>query len=144
GGGGGVGGALGRAGAPRRGGGVGAGPERGGGGEGVEVPFRLTRRDRLVSADALLVASSGVADLVAVCRALPGGWPAAFGIAGGFVVVPAGPVAHGVPRTVRLRRLAGDPFLPADPHLLPPPPPDEAAGPTRRPRPALPPPRTVL
>ncbi len=97
----------------------------------MELPFRLTRREHPAATDALLVASGEAADLVAVCRALPGGWPAAFRVAGGFVVVPVGSVAHAVPRTVRLRRFAGDLFLPADADLVPALRPDEAVGLTR-------------
>lgn len=52
-------------------------------------------------------------------------------LAGGFVVVPADRPSKPVARTVRLRRIAGDLYVPVDADPLPALHPDEAAGLTR-------------
>ncbi len=92
------------------------------------VPYRLKRREHPAPTDALYVASPDVAGLVAVCARLPGGWPEVFRAGGGFVVVPAEHPEHPLPRTIRLRRLAGDLFVPVDAELIPALRPDEAVG----------------
>lgn len=92
----------------------------------MEVPFRLTRRDAPLAADAVLVFADGFAPVAAAVVGL-GVEPAVFPVRGGFLLVPGG----AVPGAVRLRRLAGDLFLPADADLIPALLPEEAAGLTR-------------
>src|SRR5436305_421603 len=81
-------------------------------------------------ADALWLASADPAHLAALAARFPD-WPEVFAVAGGFVVVPDGRVPAGLPRTVRLRRLAGHLYLPADAELVPQLSPAEAADLTR-------------
>lgn len=85
----------------------------------MELAFRLARRTPPRPAHALLVPAADVHDLLRVVVAVGGRWPDVFAVAGGFVVAPSAAVPAGVPGTIRLRRLAGDLFLPADADLLP-------------------------
>jgi len=90
----------------------------------VEVPFRLTRREDAFAADAVLVFADGFAPVAA---AVGGAAPQVFPVRGGFLLIGAG----AVPGAIRLRRLAGDLFIPADADLVPALLPEEAAGLTR-------------
>jgi tetratricopeptide (TPR) repeat protein len=96
----------------------------------VDVPFRLTRREVPAAADAGLLCAGGFGPLAAACARLGGdALPAVFAVRGGFLTVPRGGVLpHGV---VRLRRVAGDLFVPADADLVPALLPDELVGLTR-------------
>jgi len=90
----------------------------------VEVPFRLTRRDDALAANAVLVFADGFAPVAA---AVGGAAPQVFPVRGGFLLIGAG----AVPGAIRLRRLAGDLFIPADADLVPALLPEEAVGLTR-------------
>jgi tetratricopeptide (TPR) repeat protein len=96
----------------------------------VDVPFRLTRRTAPAAADALLVRGDGFGPVVAAVVRL-GSAPAVFPVRGGFVLVPCEPDPPPIPGAVRLRRLAGDLYVPADADLVPSLLPDEAAALTR-------------
>ncbi|HYH67393.1 MAG TPA: hypothetical protein VD866_22030, partial [Urbifossiella sp.] len=67
----------------------------------MEVPFRLTRRDDALAANAVLVFADGFAPVAA---AVGGAAPQVFPVRGGFLLIGAG----AVPGAIRLRRLAGD------------------------------------
>lgn len=94
----------------------------------MDVPFRLARRPTPAEADALLVFAADFAPLAAACARL-GEAPGVYPVRGGFVLIAREPRA--LPGAVRLRRLAGDLFVPADADLLPALLPDEAVGLTR-------------
>jgi tetratricopeptide (TPR) repeat protein len=96
----------------------------------VDVPFRLTRRDEPVPADAVLILGVGAGPVAAAVAQL-GPLPGVFAVLGGFLLVPRDAVAAAVPGAVRLRRLAGDLYVPADADLIPTLLPDEAASLTR-------------
>lgn len=85
----------------------------------MDIPFRLIRRESVLPTQALLVPSVEVRDLLEVVAAVGGGWPAVFPLAGRFLVVPAGPFPATIPGTIRLRRLAGELYIPADSDLVP-------------------------
>lgn len=96
----------------------------------MDVPFRLTRRDEPAPADAVLVLGGGAGPVAAAVAQL-GPLPGVFAVRGGFLLVPRDAGAAAVPGAVRLRRLAGDLFIPADADLIPTLLPDEAAALTR-------------
>lgn len=92
----------------------------------MDVPLRLTRRDTPAPADAAFVPADGFEPIAAaVVRA--GAAPEVFAVRGGFLLVPG----DGAAGAVRLRRLGGDLFVPADADLVPALLHDEIAGLTR-------------
>ena len=97
----------------------------------MEVPFRLARRATAPAADAVLLFAADAGPLAAACARL-GALPEVFPVVrGGFLLVPRAAEARPVPGSIRLRRLAGDLFVPADADLVPALLPEEAAGLTR-------------
>ncbi len=97
----------------------------------MEVPFRLVRRTASEPvADAYLLFASSPARLAAACTG-SGELPAVHTIRGGFLLVPPAAKSRAIPGSIRLRRLAGDLFIPVDSDLLPALLPDEAASLTR-------------
>jgi hypothetical protein len=90
----------------------------------MKMPFRL-RKTSCHPADALLVPPSA-GDLLRLCAALGGAWPAVHAVPGGFVVKLARPLEAAVPGAVRLRALGPDLLVPADGELEPALLPDEA------------------
>jgi tetratricopeptide (TPR) repeat protein len=97
----------------------------------VNVPFRLRHRSAPAPVAAVWLASPDPRDLAGVCTRIGGTWPEAFALAGGFLVVTDDPPPTGLPRAVRLRRLAPNLYLPADADLVPALHPAEAADLTR-------------
>jgi tetratricopeptide (TPR) repeat protein len=99
----------------------------------VEVPFRLTRREtEATSADAFLLFADGFGPLATACARLGGEHlPRIYSIQGGFLLVARDGQPASLPGTIRLRRLSGELFLPADADLSPALLPDESAGLTR-------------
>ncbi len=87
----------------------------------MEVPFRLTLREVPAAVEAFLLFAGDPAPLAAACAALGGEeLPSVFAVRGGFLVVPAaGLGTRAIPGAIRLRRLAGDLFIPADADLIP-------------------------
>jgi len=86
----------------------------------VEVPFRLTRRDEAAATDAFLLFADTVVPLADACTRFGSGTlPAVFAVHGGFVLVPAERETRVLPGAIRLRRLAGDLFIPANADLIP-------------------------
>ncbi len=97
----------------------------------MEIPFRLVRRDAPVSAaDAFLLFANDAGTLATAC-ALFGELPTVFALQNGFLLLPSISETRALPGTIRLRRLAGDLFVPTDANLLPALLPDEASGLTR-------------
>jgi hypothetical protein len=96
----------------------------------VEVPIRLARREEALPADAFLLFADGPVPLAAACERFAE-LPEVFPVRGGFLLVPRGGGLHPAPAAIRLRRLSGDLFIPADADLLPSLLPDEAAALTR-------------
>ena len=96
----------------------------------MDIPFRLARRDAATAADAFLLLAAGAGALGDACARF-GEVPAVFAVRGGFLLVPHGAEARAVPGAVRLRRLVGDLFIPADADLIPALLPDEALALTR-------------
>jgi len=86
----------------------------------VEVPFRLTRREAPTAADAFLLLATDATPLVDACVHLGGeSPPAVFAVRGGFVVMPPHAETRTLPGAIRLRRVGGDLFIPADANLVP-------------------------
>jgi hypothetical protein len=94
----------------------------------MKVPFYLRKAAGESDVAGLLLLSADVRDLLAACAALgpPGGGaregaalPPVYAVPGGFLIKVSRPPAGALPGTVRLRRLAGDLFLPADADLVP-------------------------
>ncbi|MBA4187712.1 MAG: hypothetical protein C0467_06795 [Planctomycetaceae bacterium] len=87
----------------------------------MEVPFRLTCRDEPDAVDAFLLFAEDATPLVAACVRLGRDLvPTVFAVRGGFVLVPAnGQQLQPFPGAIRLRRVAGDLFIPADANLVP-------------------------
>lgn len=97
----------------------------------MEVPFRLVRRDAPASAaDAFLLLTADTGALASASVGL-GPVPAVHAVRGGFLLVPAAAESRAVPGTIKLRRLAGDLFVPTDANLIPALLPDEAIALTR-------------
>ncbi len=96
----------------------------------MDVPFRLIRREVPARVDAVLVVGDGfgaVAAAVVQLRAAPD----VFAVRDGFLLIPDDNGVERVPGAVRLRRLGGDLFIPADADLAPALLPDEVIGLTR-------------
>jgi tetratricopeptide (TPR) repeat protein len=95
----------------------------------MELPLRLARRDTPpAAADAFLLIADGFDQLAATCLWLGGeALPVVHPVRGGFVLVPPEGTSRPVPGAVRLRRVTGDLFTPADADLLPRLLPDEIA-----------------
>ncbi|MCE9561662.1 MAG: tetratricopeptide repeat protein [Planctomycetes bacterium] len=86
----------------------------------MEVPFRLTRREVPTAADAYLLFATDATPLVDACVRLGGeAPPAVFAVRGGFVVMPPYAETRTLPGAIRLRRIGGDLFIPADADLVP-------------------------
>jgi tetratricopeptide (TPR) repeat protein len=85
----------------------------------VRVPFRLRHRPTPAPAAGLWLASADPRHLAGLCARLSGAWPEVYALADGLLIVTDEPPAAGLPRTVRLRRLAGHLYLPADADLVP-------------------------
>ncbi|HEY1189907.1 MAG TPA: hypothetical protein VGE74_19815, partial [Gemmata sp.] len=96
----------------------------------MEIPFRLVRREAPTTPDAHLLFADGAGALAAACASF-GDLPAVCAVPGGFLLVPVAPDPRPVPGAIRLRRLAGDLFVPADANLVPALFPDEALALTR-------------
>src|SRR6185503_2647969 len=99
----------------------------------VTVPFHLLRRDARQGCAALLLLSSDVRELLALCgRVGTDPLPPIYPVADGFLVIPE-EIPHSVaPKTIRLRRLSENCFVPADADLVPALLPDELADLTRQ------------
>ena len=95
----------------------------------MELPLRLTRRDAPpAAADAFLLFADGFDRLTAACLRLGGATlPVVHRVRSGFVLVPPEGTHRTIPGTIRLRRIAGDLFTPADADLMPRLLPDEIA-----------------
>ncbi|OWK46342.1 hypothetical protein [Fimbriiglobus ruber] len=98
----------------------------------MRVTYRLTRRSSPAPADAYLLFAADAGPLAAAVA----GWgqtvaPTVYPVNAGYVVVPRDSAARPMPGAVRLRRLAGDLFVPADADLSPALLPDEMVGLTR-------------
>ncbi len=99
----------------------------------MQVPFRLRLRPAPAPAAALWLATADMRSLAALCARLgESGWPEVYAVAAGFLIVPDGAAPAGLPRAVRLRRLAGNLFMPAAADLEPALHPAEAADLTRQ------------
>ncbi|MFO0822383.1 MAG: hypothetical protein U0792_04580 [Gemmataceae bacterium] len=86
----------------------------------MQVSLRLVLRCERAAADAFLLFAETSAPLVEACVALGGQSSAAvFPPCGGFVLVPEQRESRHLPGAVRLRRLAGDLFIPADADVIP-------------------------
>ena len=86
----------------------------------MKVPFQLRQTPIREPAAALLVPSPAAADVLEVCTHLAAEpMPRIFSVAGGFLLLLERPVADWVPRTIGLRRLAGNLFVPTDAELVP-------------------------
>ncbi|MBP3954683.1 hypothetical protein J8F10_05220 [Gemmata sp. G18] len=97
----------------------------------MEVPFRLVRREPTTNpADAFLLPAADASSIAGACARF-NELPAVFAVRGGFLLVPPAPDARAVPGAIRLRRSAGDLFVPVDANLLPALLPDEATSLTR-------------
>src|SRR5262245_52039648 len=83
----------------------------------VESPLRLARRDAPLTAEAFLLLTQDAAALANACVRL-GSVPAVHLVQGGFLLIPR-PGAPALPGAIRLRRLAGDLYVPADADLHP-------------------------
>ncbi len=87
----------------------------------MKVPFKLHKRQEADAVRGLLLLGEGVGELLALWADLgcdpP---PATFAVPGGYLLKLLEPSAHAYRRTIRLRRLSPDLFLPADADLLPP------------------------
>ncbi len=91
----------------------------------MKLPLRLAKLDPPAPADAAVLFAHDPADLVRLCTQFPM-FPTVFRVAGGFLLFANGPTwPAGV---VKLRRLGGDLFVPADAELLPRLLPDEIVG----------------
>jgi hypothetical protein len=98
----------------------------------VKVTFSLRKRSEPAPAEALLYFSENLARLLALCtQAGTDPLPAMHRLAGGFLLVLHSATFNLFPGIIRLRRLAGNLFLPADADLVPPLLADEAEGLTR-------------
>jgi tetratricopeptide (TPR) repeat protein len=99
----------------------------------VEVPFQLARRQtQAAAADAFLLIADGFGPLAAACARLGGRQlPQVYPIRGGFLLVARDGKPPSLPGAIRLRRLSGELFLPADADLSPALLPDESEGLTR-------------
>ncbi len=86
----------------------------------MKVSFHLRQASTREPAAALLVPSPAVADVLEVCTQLSSEpLPRLFPVAGGFLLLLQRPLTEWVPRTIRLRRLSGNLFVPADADLVP-------------------------
>ncbi len=86
----------------------------------MKVPFQLRQTLTRELASALLVPSVSAADVLEVCTHLAAEpMPRIFPVAGGFLLALERPVAEWVPRTIRLRRLSGNLFIPTGAELVP-------------------------
>lgn len=92
----------------------------------MNVPLRLLRREASAAADAFLLFAADFGPLAAACERLGPQLPAVFPVRGGFLLVPP-TGTKAVPGAVRLRRVSGDLFIPADSVLSPTLLPDEIA-----------------
>jgi hypothetical protein len=84
----------------------------------VHVPLRLARRDGAATADAFLLIADGFGPLADACAKL-GDLPEVYRVRGGFLLVPRQAPARPPAGAIRLRRVSGDAFVPADSTLLP-------------------------
>lgn len=85
----------------------------------LPVPFQLRYRSDRARPAALWLASADPRSLAALCIRLGETWPEIFALADGFLVVPENSPPIGLPRTVALRRLAENLYLPVDADLIP-------------------------
>src|SRR5947199_2838344 len=98
----------------------------------MQVPVRLRLRPEAAPAVALWLASADPHRLVGLCSRLARStWPEVYAAERGFLVVPDGVVPTGLPRALRMRRLARNLYLPAAADLVPALQPAEAADFTR-------------
>lgn len=84
----------------------------------MQVPLRLARRECAATAGAFLLPADGFGPLADACARL-GGLPEVYAVRGGFLLVPRQPPARPPAGAIRLRRVSGDAFIPADSALLP-------------------------
>jgi tetratricopeptide (TPR) repeat protein len=86
----------------------------------VKVNFHLRRTLPAGPPSALLLTSGETDELLALCTRLGGkSMPRVFPVSAGFLIQPDGPVTAPFPRTIRLRRLAANLYVPVDAELLP-------------------------
>lgn len=97
----------------------------------MNIPFRLRHRSKPTPVVAVWLASADPRHVALLCARVGETWPEAFALADGFLVVTNDPPPTGLPRAVRLRRLAPNLYLPADADLVPALHPAEAADLTR-------------
>lgn len=94
----------------------------------VRVPFNLIRREVSEPCDALLLLATDVRELLTLCGRLgTDPLPPIFSVAGGFLLLTEERPVTLPPRTLRLRRLSENCFLPVDADLVPALYPEEAA-----------------
>jgi tetratricopeptide (TPR) repeat protein len=99
----------------------------------VRVPFHLLRRDEADACAGLLLLSTELPDLLDLCgRVGTDPLPPIFPVADGFLIVPEAIPATLPPRTLRLRRIVENLFVPVDADLVPALHADEAADLTRK------------
>jgi hypothetical protein len=86
----------------------------------MNVRFHLRRILTAERPDALLLSSGETDDLLTLCSRLGGdSMPRIFPVAGGFLIQPAAPMGACLSKTIRLRRLASNLYLPLNTELLP-------------------------
>jgi hypothetical protein len=86
----------------------------------MKIPFRLRRRSAVQTASALLLTSLDVGELLDLCARLDcNPLPPIYAVAGGFLLKLREPVTASFPRTIRLRALADNLFLPVNAELVP-------------------------
>jgi len=84
------------------------------------VPFRLRKRAASAPVAAIWLACSDMRHLAAMClNSRDAEWPEIYATANGFIVIADRAATQIVPRSIRLRRLAGQLYLPADAELIP-------------------------
>ena len=83
------------------------------------APFYLRHRPTPARAAGLWLASADGRHLAGLWPRLRGEWPEVYALAGGFLVLPVDPPPAALPRAIRLRRLAGNLYLPVDADLAP-------------------------
>jgi tetratricopeptide (TPR) repeat protein len=87
----------------------------------VELPLQLDRAESPIGpADAFLLTSDDSPSLASACVSLAGAeLPEVHRVRGGFLLIPRESPAQAPPGAIRLRRLAGDLYLPVDARLRP-------------------------
>lgn len=85
----------------------------------MQVPLRLARREAAATADAFLLPADGFGPLADAGAKLGDALPDVYPVRGGFLLVPRQTSARPPAGAIRLRRVSGDVFVPADGVLLP-------------------------